>query len=139
MKDSITQAINDWLLTIPLIKEIDDINVEELPDGTKSLALQRTGVVNIKTYYGGLYKQNEYQYMLFLRDYSEEDNQKVKNFDWLDDLKIEINKRSVEHNLPKMNNKIFNSANCINPITYQVSEDGYISDYAVQLYFKINE
>ena len=139
MKDSITKAINDWLLTIDLIKEIDDISIEELPDGTKSLALQRTGVTNIKTYYGGLQKQNEYQYMLYLRDYSEENNQKVRNFDWLDDLTIEINKRSVEKNLPKMANKIFNSANCINPITFSISEDGYISDYAVQLYFRINE
>ena len=81
--DSITQAINDWLLTRPLISENYDIEIEELPDGTKMLALQRSGVELIKRYYKG--RKEEYQYMLFLKENSEGNELKTANFDWLDD------------------------------------------------------
>ena len=61
--DSITQAINDWLLTRPLISENYDIEIEELPDGTKMLALQRSGVELMTRYFRG--RKEEYQYILF--------------------------------------------------------------------------
>ena len=129
--DSITQAINDWLLTRPLISENYDIEIEELPDGTQVLALQRSGVELIKG------RKEEYQYMLFLKENSEGDNTKIANFDWLDDLVDDIYKQVEDRNFPIIENKQVSSMRCANQITYEVNEDGTISNYAVQLYFTI--
>lgn len=133
--DSITQAINDWLLTRPLISENYDIEIEELPDGTKMLALQRSGVELIARYFKG--RKEEYQYMLFLRENSEGDELKTANFDWLDDLVDDIYKQVENRNFPQIEDKQVTSMRCANQITYEVSEDGTISNYAVQLYFTI--
>lgn len=133
--DSITQAINDWLLTRPLISENYDIEIEELPDGTKMLALQRSGVELIKRYYKG--RKEEYQYMLFLKENSEGNELKTANFDWLDDLVDDIYKQVEKRNFPQIEDKQVTSMRCANQITYEVSEDGTISKYAVQLYFTI--
>ena len=133
--DSITQAINDWLLTRPLISENYDIDIEELPDGTKMLALQRSGVELIKRYYKG--RKEEYQYMLFLKEDSEGNNLKTANFDWLDDLVDDIYKQVEKRNFPEIEGKQVTSMRCANQITYEVNEDGTISNYAVQLYFTI--
>ena len=135
MTDSITQAINDWLLTRPLISENYDIDIEELPDGTKMLALQRSGVELIKRYYKG--RKEEYQYMLFLKENSEGNELKTANFDWLDDLVNDIYKQVENRNFPEIENKQVTSMRCANQITYEVSDDGTISNYAVQLYFTI--
>ena len=133
--DSITQAINDWLLTRPLISENYDIDIEELPDGTKMLALQRSGVELIKRYYKG--RKEEYQYMLFLKEDSEGNELKTANFDWLDDLVDDIYEQVEKRNFPQIEDKQVTSMRCANQITYEVSEDGTISNYAVQLYFTI--
>lgn len=133
--DSITQAINDWLLTRPLISENYDIDIEELPDGTKMLALQRSGVELITRYFKG--RKEEYQYMLFLREDSEGDELKTANFDWLDDLVDDIYKQVEKRNFPQIEDRQVTSMRCANQITYEVSEDGTISKYAVQLYFTI--
>ena len=133
--DSITQAINDWLLTRPLISDNYDIDIEELPDGTKMLALQRSGVQLIKRYYKG--RKEEYQYMLFLKEDSEGNELKTANFDWLDDLVDDIYEQVESRNFPEIENKQVTSMRCANQITYEVNEDGSISNYAVQLYFTI--
>jgi hypothetical protein len=133
--DSITQAINDWLLTRPLISENYDIDIEELPDGTKMLALQRSGVELIKRYFQG--RVEEYQYMLFLKEDSEGNELKTANFNWLDDLVDDIYKQVENRNFPQIEDKQVTSMRCANQITYEVNEDGTISNYAVQLYFTI--
>lgn len=133
--DSITQAINDWLLTRPLISENYDIDIEELPNGTKMLALQRSGVELITRYFKG--RKEEYQYMLFLKENSEGNELKTSNFDWLDDLVDDIYKQVEKRNFPQIEDKQVTSMRCANQITYEVSEDGTISNYAVQLYFTI--
>lgn len=133
--DSITQAINNWLLTRPIISENYDIDIEELPDGNKILALQRSGVELIKRYYQG--RKEEYQYMLFLKEDSEGNNLKTANFNWLDDLVDDIYKQVENRNFPIIENKQVTSMRCANQITYEVSDDGSISNYAVQLYFTI--
>ena len=133
--DSITQAINDWLLTRPLISDNYDIEIEELPDGTKMLALQRSGVELIKRYYQG--RKEEYQYMLFLKENSEGNELKTANFNWLDDLVDDIYNQVENRNFPIIEGKQVTSMRCANQITYEVNEDGTISNYAVQLYFTI--
>ena len=133
--DSITQAINNWLLTRPLISENYDIDIEELPDGTKILALQRSGVELLQRYFKG--RKEEYQYMLYLKENSEGNTTKIQNFDWLDNLVDDIYKQNEQRNFPQIEEKQVTSMRCANQITYEVAEDGTISNYAVQLYFTI--
>lgn len=133
--DSITQAINDWLLERPLISNNYDLEMEELPDETQKLALQRSGVELLKRYFKG--RVEEYQYMLFLKEDSEDDDTKIKNFDWLDDFVDDIYKQVEEKNFPEIEGKQVTNMRCSNQITYEVSEDGTISNYSIQLYFTI--
>lgn len=133
--DSITQSINDWLLTRPLISQNYDLEIEELPDDTQKLALQRSGVELIKRYFKG--RVEEYQYMLFLKEDSEDDDTKIKNFDWLDDFVDDIYKQVEEKNFPEIEGKQVTNMRCSNQITYEVSDDGTISNYSIQLYFTI--
>jgi len=133
------KAINDWLLQYEPIKEIAEmIHTDKLPDETNTLALQRSGVEKLPQRYiteKGWYRQ--YQYVLLLKSYSEDDIQRLQNLDWLDDLSNWIDKQNILKNYPKLENKEIKEVSCANAITYETSEDGTISTYYLQLYFNI--
>lgn len=137
--DKITSAINKWLLQYDPIKEIAEIiHAEELPDEIETLALQRSGVENLPLQYiseRGWYRQ--YQYILLLKNNSEDDLQRLENLDWLDDLSDWIDKQNHLRNYPILENKKVKQISCANAITYETSEDGSISTYYLQLYFNI--
>lgn len=139
MTDKITSAINKWLLKYKKIKEIaEEIHTEELPDDVDVLALQRSGVENLPLKYvsqRGWYRQ--YQYMLLLKKYSEDDIQRIQNLDWLDDLSDWIDKQNQLKDFPEIENKKVKQVSCANAITYETNEDGSISAYYLQLYFNI--
>ena len=124
-------AINKWLLNYKPITEIAEmIHTEELPDATDTLALQRSGVENLRLKYvgeKGWYRQ--YQYILLLKANSEDDLQRLENLDWLDDLSDWIDKQNQSKNYPKLNNKKIKKVSCANAITYETSEDGTVSTY----------
>ncbi len=132
-------AINKWLLNYKPITEIAEmIHTEELPDATDTLALQRSGVENLRLKYvgeKGWYRQ--YQYILLLKANSEDDLQRLENLDWLDDLSDWIDKQNQSKNYPKLNNKKIKKVSCANAITYETSEDGTVSTYYLQLYFNV--
>ena len=136
--NSITTAINNWLLQYEQIKEVAKISTEELADEYEALALQRTGVENLSNKYiteKGWRRQ--YQYMLLLKSESEDDKQRLKNLDWLDDLSDWIVQQKKLRNFPKLKNKKVTDVSCSNALTYQVEDDGSISAYYLQLYFDI--
>lgn len=136
--DKITEAINEWLLQYTPIREIAEIHTEELPDKVETLSLQRTGVEKLKLKYineKGWYRQ--YQYILLLKNYSEDDIQRLENLEWLDNLSDWIDKQNQLKNFPKLENKKVKQVSCANAITYETSEDGSISMYYIQLYFNI--
>lgn len=132
-------AINRWLLNYKPITEIAEmIHTEELPDATDTLALQRSGVENLRLKYvgeKGWYRQ--YQYILLLKANSEDDLQRLENLDWLDDLSDWIDEQNQSKNYPKLNNKKIKKVSCANAITYETSEDGTVSTYYLQLYFNV--
>lgn len=132
-------AINKWLLNYKPITEIAEmIHTEELPDATDTLALQRSGVENLRLKYvgeKGWYRQ--YQYILLLKANSEDDLQRIENLDWLDDLSDWIDEQNQSKNYPKLNNKKVKKVSCANAITYETSEDGTVSTYYLQLYFNV--
>lgn len=136
---SITEAINEWLLKYEKISEFaEEINTEELPNETKTLALQRTGVEDLPLKYigeKGWYKQ--YQFILLLKNYSESNQQRTENLDWLDEFTDWIEQKKEEKDFPKIENKIVKDVSCANSATYEVEEDGSISNYYIQLYFNI--
>lgn len=133
------KAINDWLLQYEPIKEIAEmIHTEELPDEVETLALQRSGVENLPLKYiseKGWYRQ--YQYVLLLKNSSEDDLQRLENLDWLDELSDWIDKQNRLRNYPILENKQIKQISCANAITYESNEDGSISTYYLQLYFNI--
>ena len=133
------KAINDWLLQYEPIKEIAEmIHTDKLPDETNTLALQRSGVEKLPQRYiteKGWYRQ--YQYVLLLKSYSEDDIQRLQNLDWLDDLSNWVDKQNILKSYPKLENKEIKEVSCANAITYETNEDGTISTYYLQLYFNI--
>lgn len=133
------KSINDWLLKYEKIKEIAEmIHTEELPDETNTLALQRSGVEELKLKYKndkGWYRQ--YQYILLLKSSSEDDLQRLSNLDWLDDLSNWIHQKNILRDYPELKNMKVKKISCANAITYETSEDGSISTYYLQLYFDI--
>lgn len=133
-------AINNWLLQYEPIKEIAEmIHTEELPAEVETLALQRSGVESLPLKYvseKGWYRQ--YQYILLLKNNSEDDLQRLENLDWLDDLSDWIDKQNHLRNYPVLeNNKQIKKVSCANAITYETSENGSVSTYYLQLYFDI--
>lgn len=135
MQDSITKSINNWLLNIDIIKNnYKDIKIEEV-DGVKQLALQRSGVEVLQNYFKG--RKEQYSYVLFLQENSEGNSNKIKNFDWLDDLVDAIDTKVRKGDLPKHDTKQFTNCECANAISYEVSQNGNITNYQLQLNFKI--
>ena len=137
--DKITSAINKWLLQyepITEIAEIEDIHTEEVTDTVKNLALQRTGIEELARYMVG--KKEQYQYMLFLKSESEDDLARINNLDWLDDFRDWIEVQVKNKKFPKIEGKTVSNVSSANTLTYEVSEDGSISTYSLQMYFDIN-
>lgn len=133
------KAINDWLLGYEKIREIAEmIHTEKLPDETETLALQRSGVESLPLRYINekcWYKQ--YQYVLLLKSNSEDDLQRLKNLDWLDDLSNWIHQKNISRDYPEIKNMKVKKVSCANAITYETNEEGSISTYYIQLYFDI--
>lgn len=138
-QDKITSAINKWLLQYEPITEIaqyEDIHTEEVTDTVKNLALQRTGTEELARYMVG--KKEQYQYMLFLKSESEDDLARINNLDWLDDFRDWIEIQVNNKNFPIIEGKTVSNISSANTLTYEVSEDGTISTYSLQIYFDIN-
>lgn len=133
------EQINNWLLQYKPITEIAEmIHTEELPDEVESLALQRSGVEKLPLKYvgeKGWYRQ--YQYILLLKNSSEDDLQRLKNLDWLDDLSDWIEKQKQLKKYPVLKNKEVKEISCANALTYDTDEEGTVSVYYLQLYFNI--
>lgn len=136
--------INEWLQTYEPINEIaiiEEIHNERLTDNTKNLALQRTGFESLGMKYvtdTGWYRR--YQYMLLLKSDSEIDTQRLNNLSWLDDFSDWLEEQNKTQNYPTLdNNKVIKNVSCANALTYQESEDGAISVYALQIYFNIRK
>ena len=136
--------INEWLQTYEPINEIaiiEEIHNEELSDSMKNLALQRVGFQTLQMKYvtdrGWL---RRYEYMLLLKSESEIDEQRLTNLSWLDDLSDWLVVQKQLNNLPILedNKKVIN-VSCANSLTYDESEDGSISTYALQIYFDIRK
>lgn len=137
-KDKITSAINKWLLQyepITEIAEIEDIHTEEVTDTVKNLALQRTGIEELARYMLG--KKEQYQYMLLLKSESEDDRARINNLDWLDDFRDWIEVQVKNKKFPIIVGKTVSNVSSANTLTYEVSEDGSISVYSLQIYFDI--
>ena len=136
--------INKWLQTYEPINEIaetEEIHNEMLSDNVKNLALRRTGFETLSLQYigdKGWYRQ--YQYMLLLKSESEIDFQRLTNLDWLDDFSDWLSEQNFIRNFPKLeDNKKVTEVSCANALTYEQSEDGSVSVYALQLYFNIRK
>lgn len=136
--DSITKAINDWLLTYKPITDVAVVHTEYLPDEVNTLALQRSGVEDLPQKYTadrGWYRQ--YQYILLLKSNSEDDTQRLSNLDWIDNLHNWIDTQNQNKNFPILSNMKVDKANCANGILYQEDETNQDTIYYLQLYFNI--
>ena len=136
--DKITTAINKWLLQYEPITEIaqyEDIHTEEVTDTVKNLALQRTGIEELARFMRG--KKEQYQYMLLLKSESEDDKARINNLDWLDDFRDWIEVQVKNRKFPSIEGKTVSNITSANTLTYEVSEDGTVSVYSLQLYFDI--
>ena len=71
---------------------------------------------------------------------SEIDEQRLTNLDWLDDLSDWLDEQKRLNNYPQLpSGKIVKGVSSANALTYQESEDGSVSVYALQLYFNIRK
>ena len=138
------ELLNQWLQTYEPINEIaqiEEIHTERGTDTVRNLALQRMGFINLSLKYisdKGWYR--EYQYMLLLKSESEIDEQRLDNLDWLDDLSDWLETQSKTGNLPELGNgRKVKEVTCSNALTYQESDDGAISTYMLQIYFRIRK
>lgn len=135
---SITSAINDWLLTYEDIESFAVVNTEILPDETKTLALQRTGVTDIgKRYIFDTRWIRQYEYSLLVKFNSENNTQILDNLDFLDKFSEWLEEQNIKRNFPILEDKTVLSVNCENAITYEQDEIGEESIYYIQIYFKI--
>lgn len=136
--------INAWLQTYEPINEIamtEEIHIEGVSESVKNLALQRTGFEELPLRYvtdkGWL---RQYQYMLLLKSESEIDEQRLTNYDWLDDLSDWLALQNKNKNFPQLEvGKKVKEVSCANALNYEQSEDGAISVYSLQIYFNIRK
>lgn len=138
------EKINQWLQTYEPINEIaivEEIHYDNLTDTVKNLALQRTGFEKLPLRHitdKGWYRQ--YQYMLLLKSESEIDEQRLTNFNWLDDFSDWLEEQNRLKNFPELEDgKKVTYVGCANALTYEEAEDGSVSVYSLQLYFNIRK
>ncbi len=138
------EKINEWLQTyepINEIAEVEEIHYEGVSESYKNLALQRTGFENLPLKYvtdRGWYRQ--YNYMLLLKSESEIDEQRLINYDWLDDLSDWLAEQNKNKNFPELEDGWeIKQVSCANALNYEQSEDGAISVYSLQIYFNVRK
>jgi hypothetical protein len=133
-----TQGILDWLDTYDNINEIGETHVEELTENVKNIALQRTGKTTIKKWLnGGRY---ELQFMLWLKNYSESDAQKIQSLGILDDFSEWAGVQCKKGNVPYLgDNKSVYNITTTNILLMTKNQDGTIGDYGIQLYIDYSE
>ena len=136
--NSITQGVLDWLETYDKISEIGELHAEELTENVKNIALQRTGKTTIQKWLkGGKY---ELQFMLWLKNYSESDAQRIMSLGILDDFSEWANSQVQKGNIPKLaNNKTVYKITTTNILLMTQNQDGTIGDYGIQLYIDYSE
>lgn len=133
--DSITTALNTWLLQYePITNIADTIHTGELEDELNNLALQRVAVDVEQQVIG---QKKMYTYALYIKSESENDAARITNLDWLDDLSDWILDQNRSRNLPTFENKTCIKINCDGGLSYITSEDGAITDYYIQIYVTV--
>lgn len=133
-----TQGILNWLDTYDKINEIGETHVEELTENVKNIALQRTGKTTIQKWLnGGRY---ELQFMLWLKNYSESDAQKIQSLGILDDFSEWAGVQCKQGNVPYLgDNKSVYNITTTNILLMTKNQDGTIGDYGIQLYIDYSE
>ncbi len=140
IKDTITDAINAWLLEYEKIKEFADVHIEELPDKVETLALQRVGVYRLSPKYIGEKKlRKEYSYILMLKLDSESDEQRKNALNWLDNLGEWIEEKDRKNERPQIENKQCYGVYCSDEISYETDTQNNVTIYYIQLIFGIKE
>lgn len=134
--------LNEWLQGCQTITEIaETIHIESVEDSNKSLALQRTGYENLPKRYitdKGWYRQ--YQYMLLLKSESEIDEQRLDNYNSLDEISNWLDNKNRLKDYPDLgSDKEVTQVSCANALSYEIGEDGAITTYYLQLYFDVKE
>ena len=138
MADTITEGILNWLETYDKISEIGRVHTENLTEDIKNIALQRTGKTTIQKWIkGGKY---ELQFMLWLKNYSESDAQRIQSLGILDEFSDWVNKQCQIGNVPYLDdNKSVYKITTTNILLMSRNQDGTIADYGIQLYIDYNE
>lgn len=143
-KKSQDYIINQWLKEYEPINEIaqtEDIHIDGVSETVKNLALQRTGFENLGVkYVTDKGWRRQYQYILLLKSESEIDEQRLTNYDWLDDLSDWLAEKNFRKEFPILeDNKKVEEVSCANALKYDQNEDGSISTYYLQLYVDIRK
>lgn len=131
--NTITDGMITWLDTYDKIAEIGETHSETLSENIKNIALQRTGKEEIKRFLvGGKY---QLQFMLWLKNYSEDDINRIQSLGLLDDFSEWANKQVQLGNIPNIGeNKTVYQISTTNILLMNENEDGTIGDYGIQLY-----
>lgn len=130
---TITDGMIAWLDTYDKIAEIGETHSETLSENIKNIALQRTGKEDIKKFLvGGKY---QLQFMLWLKNFSEDDINRIQSLGLLDDFSEWANKQVQLGNIPNIGqNKTVYQISTTNILLMNENEDGTIGDYGIQLY-----
>lgn len=138
MQDTITDGILNWLETYDKISEIGKVHAEDLTEDVKNIALQRTGKTTLQKWLkGGKY---ELQFMLWLKNYSESDAQRIQSLGILDDFSDWANRQCKLGNVPYLDSKkSVYKITTTNILLMTKNQDGTIADYGIQLYIDYNE
>lgn len=133
-----TEGILEWLDTYNRISEIGETHVEDLTEDIKNIALQRTGQTTIQKWLrGGKY---ELQFMLWLKNYSESDAQRIQSLGILDDFSEWAKSQCKLGNVPDLGeNKSVYNITTTNILLMSRNQDGTIADYGIQLYIDYSE
>jgi len=137
-QDTMTDGILNWLETYESISEIGETHVEDLTENVKNIALQRTGKTTLQKWLrGGKY---ELQFMLWLKNYSESDAQRIQSLGILDDFSDWAKVQCQKGNVPDLgSNKSVYSITTTNILLMSKNQDGTIADYGIQLYIDYSE
>lgn len=130
---NIIEAVRAFLLECPLLTDAGGGIQIDLADLTPtSYALSSSGTQLRKAYLDGT-REIQHSFVLYATNYTIEDAARLENSEFFELFDQWLWERNMSRTLPTADGVVFDSITCTNGMLYDLSEEGDIGTYQIQI------
>lgn len=130
---SVIRGIKAYMQTCPYLQELTEAYVDFTSEDTGNYGIMPSGETILKRYLRGKGAQKQYNFVLYAREFTFEDLQRVENCEFLEHLSDWIFEQNAKKNHPDIGaNKTVRSIECANGMLFDLDAQGDRGLYQIQ-------